>query len=954
MESGSNVDTVTILFTDIEGSTSLWVQHPREANEALAHHDELLAQAVAGSGGRVVKTTGDGVMAVFRSIRAGVDAAVAAQLALREHEGTLLDAGRVRMGLHVGAVEKRLDDYFGLAVNECQRLMSLGHAGQILLSEVAATLVKRDLPPGCTLSSLGQHQLRGIPEPEGIFQLVHPELPSDFAPLGRQERPVPRLPEQLTSFVGRTAELDAVTDLLSAHRLVTLTGPGGAGKTRLATKVGSRSQDLFPDGIWMEDLAATSDPDLVPRHMAAALGIQEEPNQGGVEALISFLEARTGLLIMDNCEHVVDAAAELIEDLLQAAPNLRVLATSRERLRVPGEAIYVVPPLNLPPGDAGFDEVADYDAVQLFCDRATLVKSGFAVTPANAPALISITRHLDGIPLAIELAAAQVGVMSPAQIADNLDDRLRLLTAGARTAPRRQQTLQAAIDWSYDRLGHEEQQLLARLAVFNGGFDSDAVEAVCGSGEFSTFPVLMELVEKSMLARDGEADRVHLLETMRQYALERLLENDEVQSYAQRHAHYFADVLADTGGQMFGPLQASWLDRLSLERHNLLAAMSWSLDAQQPELLLRLVAGAWPFWLLRGYLAEGREWLERALEATEGGGQPLRAVALLGAGGLAANQGDVAAAEKLLQAARDGAGPDDSHTAGAALAQLAGLAHKRGDLQEATSLFRQALSLSRSTADHWTTGHILASLSLLVEDQGHHDEAQALAAEGVELSRSTGNPDLIADTLLTAGEIAINRDDQTQAKTLLDEALGLAQAHGLEIVDAWARVYLGKLACRTGDVRAGRIFLQEGLELFEDLSNPMGMAWTLRHLAKAEVAADDPNAAEASLVNAIRLAQEFVRPEVPLILEALGELHAGRGDFPLAATLLSAARSLSRSLGVTIPEPDRQSLDVTWGEIESRLDGPQLQALGRQAAGMTLDEAVLFAVKNSGEPDTSS
>ena len=478
--------TVTFLFTDIEGSTTRWDRHEQAMGSALARHDTLLRESIAARNGHVFKTVGDAFCAVFPTAPDALAAALSAQQKLAAepwHQD--LDGVRVRMALHTGAAEQREGDYFGTTLNRVARLLATGHGGQALLSQATYELVRDHLPRGADLRDLELHRLKDLQRPEHVYQLLHPDLPADFPKLRSLDPLRNNLPIQATSFVGRDKEIKAVKALLARTRLLTLTGSGGAGKTRLSLQVAADLTEGVDDGVWLAEFASLSDPGLVAQTLAQALGVREEPGRPITQTLVDFLRPRSLLLVLDNCEHVLDAAAELCEAILRTCLSVKILASSREGLNIAGETTYRIPSLSVPDlkRSATPESLSHYEAVRLFIERAQAAQSSFSVTNANAPAVAQICHRLDGIPYAIELAAAKVRALSAEQINARLDDRFRLLTGGSRTALPRQQTLRAMIDWSYDLLSTEEQTLLRRLSVFAGGWTLEAAEAVCADPE---------------------------------------------------------------------------------------------------------------------------------------------------------------------------------------------------------------------------------------------------------------------------------------------------------------------------------------------------------------------------------------------------------------------------------------------------------------------------------------
>ena len=664
--------TVTFLFTDIQGSTRLWEQHPDAMRPALVRHDHLMRQAIIQQGGYVFKTVGDAFCAAFPSAPDALAAALAAQVALAAEPWGLPTALRVRMALHTGAAEERDGDYFGQPLNRVARLMAAGHGGQTLLSGATQELARDYLPEAMTLLDLGQRRLKDLGRPEHVYQAAHPSLPSEFPPLRSLDNPeLPNnLPQQVTSFIGRETQVEEVTRLLGRTHLLTLTGAGGCGKTRLSLQVAADLLDQYFDGVWLAELAALSDPALVPQAVATALGVKEEPGKPLSQTLVAALKPKRLLIVLDNCEHLVAACAALATDLLRSCPQVRILASSREALNVSGEQTFRVPSLTLPDPKQvqTVESLSQYEAVRLFIERAQAVQPSFAVTTANAPAMAQVCFHLDGIPLAIELAAARVRSLSAEEINRRLDQRFRLLTGGARNVLPRQQTLRALIDWSYDLLTGAEKALLCRLSVFVGGWTLSAAEAVCAGEpvkDWEVLDLLTALVDKSLVAAErwGNGTRYRLLETVRQYGGDRLRESGESEAVSGRVAAYFLALAEEAEPQMRGPEQEVWLSRLETEHDNLRASLSW-VEGQGDggEDGLRLAGALSRFWGIRGHSTEGRQWLRRALARTkrgdveeesarEGAGSASRAVALTGAGNLARNQGDYAEAQTLYEEA---------------------------------------------------------------------------------------------------------------------------------------------------------------------------------------------------------------------------------------------------------------------------------------------------------------
>jgi predicted ATPase/class 3 adenylate cyclase len=647
--------TVTFLFTDIEGSTRLLQELGRDRyRDVEEEHGRLLRTAFEHEGGHVVRIEGDAFFVVFPTPTGAVRGAVAAQRAVASHRFRHGEPIRVRIGMHTGEAHLGGGDYVGIDVNRAARIAAAGHGGQVLLSGATRALVEHDLPEGIRLRDLGSHRLKDIAHPERIHDLLIEGLPSEFPPLKTMEVPV-RLPVQVTSFVGRDRELRAVTELVRSESLVTLTGPGGTGKTRLALRVAEEVLPEFGGGAFFVDLSPLTEPMLVPSTIAQALRLKEDPGRSLVEVVTGFLADREALLILDNFEQVVEAAP-MVDELVVAGGGSTVLVTTRVRLGLAGEHEYGVPPLDPPdPGVRDPETLSRSEAVALFVDRARAVRHDFALTDENAPAVAEICAKVDGLPLALELAAGQVRLLTPREIGARLDSRLGALGVGPRNLPDRQRTLRRTIEWSYDLLGPVERTLFARLAVFTSGATLEAVEAVCNPGRdlgADTLDALATLVDHSLVRRveSPEGSRFDMLESIREFALEQLEEAGQVSELRDRHAVYYVEL-----GELAEPhLNANrdvWLDRMERDHQNLQAATEWALEADRGELGMRNVAALWRLFLIRGHVGAGRQ-VVSALLALPSAAAPTRARAraLLALGGLAYWQDDMPAARRAYEA----------------------------------------------------------------------------------------------------------------------------------------------------------------------------------------------------------------------------------------------------------------------------------------------------------------
>jgi predicted ATPase/class 3 adenylate cyclase len=807
MEKGSGMaelptGTVTFLFTDIEGSTRRWEEHRDAMADALARHDAILEAAFLGHRGVVFSNTGDGMVAVFDSPHEAIASAFDAQLNLAEgawpeETGPL----RVRMGIHTGEGVLVGDHYMNQPLNRCARLMAIGHGGQVLVSGATEPLVRGGLPEGVGLTDLGEHRLRDLSEPIRVFQVRHGSLPATFPPLRGLEHYRGNLPLQHNVLVGRVEELARNAQALDASPVVTLTGVGGVGKTRLALQVAAEVLPRFKDGAWFCELASVRDPDRVADEVAGVFQVSARPGMSLEESLVAFFSDQSLLLVLDNCEHLLRPVAALVARIEGACPGVKVLATSREGLNVRGEQIMVVPSLGVPEEGAGLEVLAACEAVQLFTDRARAVKADFSVDPTNAEGVAQVCTRLDGVPLAIELAAARIGAMTPSELARRLDRRFRLLTRGDRVAIERHQTLRATIDWSYELLSDAEQRLLTRLSVFAGGFTLEAAEAVCAGGpiEFDdVLDLLASLVARSLVVAvaTGTETRYRLLETIRQYGEERLAEAGEVDALRARHADHYIEFAGMAYRGMYGSKQLEWGTRFASEHDNLLAAMAFALDAQDVERAMGLLS-AMP---MRGVQFDNPVVFDSAaVLALKGAAEhPASARALLdrassewanGNRGVVLELIDQALeAEQRLGPASDPLGADIEAYASI----LRGvLAMASGSLAEAAEWYRLVAEHCRHTGlEGWEGGSLgLSAFCLAWVDP---EAAIARATEGLTLARRSAIGGSALGYNLYALAVALAPSDPEQATALLAEADTVAPGNEVDLT--WALFTATRLA----------------------------------------------------------------------------------------------------------------------------------------------------------------
>lgn len=948
-EPGQNLPTgtVTFLLTDVEGSTRLWEAHSAEMSEALARHDDLIRDSVETCGGRIVKTRGEGdsTFTVFRSTGDAVSCALKLQSNLLNEEWPGGLAIRVRMSLHTGVAELRGNDYYGRDVNRSARLRDVAHGGQIVASQAVRDSVRDLVPGGGSFADLGLHYLRDLARPEHIYQLSRPDLPDKFPALRRLESRSTNLPLQLTSFVGRHQELQEVRELLSDTRLLTLTGSGGCGKTRLALELGARVADDFPDGVFWVELGALNDPDLVTQTALAALSIREEGGTDAFEALSNFLDEKKLLLILDNCEHLLQACADLADRLLRVRPYVQVLTTSRQPLNLSGETSYRVPSLPVPDPQRrpSVDDLMRYESVRLFVDRAAHVNPTFSLSTENADAVARICSRLDGIPLAIELAAARCQAHSPETIAERLDDRFAFLTGGSRTALPRQHTLKALVDWSYDLLDDEERILLRRLSVFAGGFNLESVEGVCLGDELapgSHLDLVSELVNKSIVVYEerGRGARYFLLETIREYSGQRLEDSGETEAIRDSHLNWFLS-MAERGEPEV--TTAAWLQTMEDEHDNLRAALQWAIRREFADAALRLTGALARLWTTHGHLSEGRRWLEEALGSGTEPAPSVRAKALNAAGALAWMQGDHdAAISKYEEALALRRGLGDPAGIAATLANLGIVSYTQGQYSEARSRYEESLKIWREIGDPHGVARSLDNLGNLAQEQGDYLEAQRLYEESLEISRRLQDKWLTARSLNNLGEVALLKGDLVLARKTFDEDLELSRELGDKWVIGRALNNRAEIDRLQGDLTVAKKLFEQSLDLSRELGDKQSSAGSLSGLA--EVAREEGEHERAmSLHRESLLARQELDDKSGIAgsLEGFGSVLTDIGRFETAILLIAAAEALRDSIGSPLPPVAMKEHEAVLEKLKAEVDPERFRSFWDQGRQMSEGEA---------------
>jgi len=901
--------TVTLLLADVEGSTRLWETQPDEMTAAVARLDEVLSDVVAAHDGVRPVEQGEGDSFVIAFARASDAMACALDL-----QRAPLAPIRLRIGIHTGEVRLRDEgNYIGPTINRTARLRDLAHGGQTVLSGATEPLVVDQLLPDVSLSDLGAHPLRDLPRPERVVQLCHPDLRNEFPPLRTANTLVSHnLPAQLTSFVGRQAEIEGLREALANNRLVTLTGAGGAGKTRLAVQVAAALAEEFGDGVCYVDLAPITHPAVVPVTAARALGLPDQPGRSTIDTLQRHLRDRHMLLVLDNCEHLLDSSAALVAALLGAAPRLTVLATSREPLGVTGEAGWQVPSLSL-----------SDDAIELFADRARLARTGFTVDEHNAGAVAEICRRLDGMPLAIELAAARVRVMSLPEIVDSLHDRFRLLTGGSRIAVRRQQTLRASVDWSHALLTDIERVLFRRFAVFLGGFDLDAAQAVTGADGVERHQVLDQLtllVDKSLVVAEntGGRTRYRLLETVRQYALEKLGESGEADAVRSRHCDYYtamAALLDAAARNDYGQR----LEQAEIEMDNLRSALGWDLETSDTERALSLASSLQPLWLTRGRMLEGRAWFDTVV--AEDDWNNLEVPAAVHARALADTAvlnlyigGSMDRAERALAIARE---LGDQALLARTLTACGFIAGASYNAEAARTYYSEAMVFVRELDDRWSLSQILAWQANTGLNVGDPIGARAAGEEGRDLADATGDRPNSRMCRLVLTWAQLIEGDVNGAVAGFRAGVAECEADHDEFLKPFSRMGLSMALAHQGDVDAARAAADAALETasgLDDYFRGMGNA----ALAAAALAAGDVSAAHDASERAY---QHFCvsQPQMATVQRAFNsvEVALAENDLALARRVSDEATSVATGWHLVAAQLARARVAVAEGDREA-------------------------------------
>jgi predicted ATPase/class 3 adenylate cyclase len=920
--------TVTFLFTDIEGSTKLAQQHPDHISALLTRHNQILDQCIQAHDGFVFRTVGDAYCVAFHNVNDALQAALEAQRILYAEAWSPAPI-KVRMGIHAGAAqlegESNYSGYATLALS--QRIMSAGHGGQVLLSQTVHDLLGGKLPANAQLFDMGEHHLKNVLQPEHLYQLAVPDLPSAFPSLKTLKTVNHNLPHSLTSFIGRERELSQIKEKLATARLLTLIGPGGTGKTRLSLQMGGEALPDFKDGVWLVELAPVSDPNLIPQTIAAVLGLRESPGRLLMDLVIDYLRAKQLLLILDNCEHLIDACARLADQFLRNCPDLKIMASSREALGIDGEAVYRVPSLSLPKQDEATREaVMGCESAQLFMDRASAANPNFQFTDENASSVAQICLRLDGIPLALELAAARVRVLSAEQIANRLDDRFRLLTGGSRTALPRQQTLQALIDWSYDLLTDSEKALFRRLAVFVGGWTLEAAEAVCAGDEIEAYEVLdllTEIVDKSLVQVDesGETIRYQRLETISQYAREKLLVTDEANRVRNRHLDYYIEFASVMEKDYINPYQYDIIDKMRLEYDNIRSALSWGVEnhIEKAARLLSLSTTFWP-WVMTGNTSEVQEWCSTVLSRL-----------------------DFVIEETAGQA-------DDLLKLNARVLNRSSQAlMNMGKHQASRAAAEKSIQLARESNDLFTLVEALGSLGHCALYAGDPEAAFDAANEGIQIGERLDAKGELIWALDAMNHIHHLKGEDDEVHKYIGRIGEILKKAGISIDPVYMGGFLIEQAVKRGDMDDAERHMESMMEIMLERRDNYLLATMQSMFAHALRGYGDLDKAIFYYRRTIRLWQERGhRAAVAHQLECFGLIAMAQEQPARAVKLFSAAEAL-REVSNSVRTPDEQKeFEDAKSKLQSEMDDNEFNKVWKDGRSMSMEQAIEFALEENG------
>ena len=979
---------VTFLFTDIEGSTRLSQEYPDTIQLALEKHHSILQDAINSNHGFVFLTVGDAICCAFENTDDAVRSAVEIQTNLANEKWDDAEI-RIRIGIHSGKAEWNGKDYMGyITLARAARVMSAAYGGQILVSGDACEYAKEKNQKNISFRDLGQRRLKDLKQPVKLYQVVAEGLREDFPPLNTLDARPNNLPVQLTSFIGREAEMKQVKNLLRQTHLLTLTGTGGSGKTRISLQVGADVIDSYANGVWFVELAALTEPALLANTIVKTLSVLEQPKITVEELLINYLNDKEMLLIFDNCEHLIEAVADLTHKMLMKSPGLRIIATSREALRCEGEQTHRVLPLECPdPNDNESPEkLSRYESVRLFIETALAVNQNFRLNNDNAPALAKICFQLDGIPLAIELAAARTNALSVEQIYQRLDDRFRLLTGGKRTSLPRQQTLKALIDWSYELLTENERLMWQRLSVFTGGWTLEAAETICPDEKISKNEILnllTGLTEKSIIVYDESRDRYRMLETIKQYGKEKLSDENDI---FLKHLSYFTELSEKAMPELQKENLKFWLDILEADHSNLVAAIDWSLHNKNAEKGARVAAALGEFWDTMGHYSTGIRIIESIMESTDTPDRLLISRILYWIGIYEMSQGHNEQARKYADRSLDlGKDIGDKRAIANGMNILGQIESKKGNYEHAKMYYKENLAIIKEIGDKNGFAHSLRNLGNEAYNKGEYDQAKIYYKESLAISKEHGNKRSIAASEFNLGNIANNQGDFEQAKQHFEESLAIGKEIGIRFLIAKSMNHLANVLTNQGDYKQAVKYHQESLNLYEEIGIKDGIALSMIHLGDVLCLQGECERAEKYLSRSMTLYREIgdrrgianstyfmgnlyfnqekyeqaknlykeslsicnginYKLGVADIMNSLGILSYIQGRYELSVKLLSASEKILESMGSILVLGEQLKKDETIKKLHEQLSDEDFNKYWEEGKNLTPQEACKMAI----------
>jgi len=943
---------VTFIFTDIEGSTKLSQEFPHALPAALEKHHSILIKAIESNNGFIFQNVGDAFCCAFGSSEDAVKAAVEIQINLA-NENWDEAVIRIRIGIHSGNAEWNGKNYMGyITLARAARVMSAAYGGQILVSNDAYKFCKDNCEKvkekDISFRDLGERRLKDVIEPIRLYQVLSKELREEFPPLKTLDARPNNLPIQLTSFIGREKELKDVKDKLRQNRLLTLTGTGGSGKSRLSLQAGADLIDDFENGVWFVELATVSDPEFLTSEIINALGIKEEPKKTPEETLTDHLKDKEILIILDNCEHLISACADLTERLLTSCPKLKIIATSREALNCAGEQIFKIPALTHPDPNSKDtpEQLTQYESVRLFIERALSVNPKFRVNNENAPALAEVCSRLDGIPLAIELAAARTKVLSVEKIYERLDDRFNLLTGGKRTALPRQQTLRALIDWSYDLLTENEKILWSRLSVFSGGWTLEAAEEICSDeiiNKNNIIDLLSELSEKSIINYNESRERYNILESIKQYGREKLENENEI---FLKHLDHFLELAQKAETELNGSDPKLWLDIIEADHNNFIFSIEWSLSNENIEKGAVIATAFEQFWKIRGHYSTGIRLYENILQNQGELSKAIKGKLLLRIGVFKIQQGDYEQTKIYCEESLSiGKEIGDKKVIAGSKNTLGNIASDQGNFEEAKKYFEESLDTKIEIGDKSGIAITLHNLGLLAFVKGDYEQAKKFNEDSLAIRKEIGDKHGISFSLQNLGHLALEKGYHEQAKKYFEESLFIRKEIGDKNGIAYSFNYLGNLANYRGDKELAKKYYEDSLKIFKEIGDKRGIADS--HHSQGNLASEKGDFA---------LAKNFFEEEMAIRKEIgdksgiselmidFGRILAYQRDFELAVKLLSTSEKIIESIEGVLDKSSRLLKDETKAKLREQLSEEEFNKYWEEGKKLTLEEACQLAV----------